>query len=108
MVLCGNICSSGFYSDGFHVRGAEWREKKKEKKACHGQTFSPGSENSKVLATQSLRPGNMFWFFGFFVFLVCLFWFFFCKDLKKESPLCCYLLYLQFRSVDLCNVNRGF
>lgn len=29
MVLCGNICSSGFYSDGFHVRGAEWREKKK-------------------------------------------------------------------------------
>lgn len=23
MVLCGNICSSGFYSDDVHVQGAE-------------------------------------------------------------------------------------
>lgn len=40
MVLCGNICSSGFYSDGFHVRGAEWRGKKRpvvEKSSRPGQ-----------------------------------------------------------------------
>lgn len=30
MVLCGNICSSGFYSDYFHVQGCKVaREKKK-------------------------------------------------------------------------------
>lgn len=77
-MVCGNICSSGFYSNGFHVRGAEWHEKKK-KKACHRQTFSPGSENSKVLATQSLRPGNMFGFF--FCLVLGVFW----KDLKKKK-----------------------
>lgn len=27
MVLCGNICFSGFYSDDFHVQGAEWGER---------------------------------------------------------------------------------
>lgn len=26
MVLRGNICFSGFYSDDFHVQGAEWGE----------------------------------------------------------------------------------
>lgn len=31
MVLCGNICSSGFYSDDFHVQGEEWHQKKKKR-----------------------------------------------------------------------------
>lgn len=35
MVLCGNICFSGFYSDDLYVQGAEWE---KIKKGC--QTFS--------------------------------------------------------------------
>lgn len=32
MVLRGNICFSGFYSDDFHVQGAERREKAVKKK----------------------------------------------------------------------------
>lgn len=29
MVLCGNICFSGFYSDDLYVQGADWEKKKK-------------------------------------------------------------------------------
>lgn len=36
MVLCGNICFSGFYSDDLHVQGAE----RGLKKGC--QMFSLG------------------------------------------------------------------
>lgn len=32
MVLCGDICSSGFYSDDFHVQGAKVARRKGKKK----------------------------------------------------------------------------
>lgn len=41
MVLCGNICFSGFYSDDFHVQGAEWDER-----------LSNGLTELRILGTQ--------------------------------------------------------
>lgn len=38
MVLRGNICSSGFYSDDFHVRGLRSGAVKKKKKKGLSQT----------------------------------------------------------------------
>lgn len=41
MVLRGNICFSGFYSDDFHVQGAERREKAvRKRKKQHTHTHS--------------------------------------------------------------------
>lgn len=93
MVLRGNICSSGFYSDDFHVRGLRSGAVKK-KKACRRQTVS-----SKAFAAQSLR----LWTHPFFLFSKV-------KKITKRittGPLCCYLLYLQSHLVELCNIYRG-
>lgn len=51
MVLRGNICFSGFYSDDFHVRGAERHESLSKNLLTHRQIF----ESWQVLAAQ---PAN--------------------------------------------------
>lgn len=51
MVLCGNICFSGFYSDDLYVQGADWGgRKKKVVKRSHWVT---DFENSGVFAAHS-------------------------------------------------------
>lgn len=45
MVLCGNICFSGFYSDDFHVQGAEWGERLSKR--------TSNNEHPEVFAAQS-------------------------------------------------------
>lgn len=88
MVLCGNICSSGFYSDDFHVRGCEVAQKK--------GLLQTNSLTQSVRRSVAQTLNSSFFYF----------------QIKKTErittgPLCCYLLYLQSRSLELCNIYRG-
>lgn len=87
MVLCGNICFSGFYSDDLHVQGAEWGERLSNVVTSY-QLWSvcrSAGDMAKNLENKS-----------------------FAKNKKSMSSLYCYLLYFNLAQIVLCNAIGDF